>query len=97
MKIQLVTDTLIETYNPLVPGYGFRVLKVPKGDGKYAFELLAVYNNTGKMFNYCGIEPDDLRVVFNYFLNTGEYLEVTEAKRKHPYGTNYPTEPLFGK
>lgn len=59
-KIQLATDTLIETYNPIrsSTARGYRITKEPQGNGR---EQIRIATACANMFG-CG-EPEEVAVV----------------------------------
>lgn len=72
-KIQLVTDVLIETYNPRKgdTNYGLTVTKEPIGNSGYSIRLDLV---CGNMFGGCSPTPVHVRNAFYYYVKHGKDL-----------------------
>lgn len=70
-KIQQATDVLIDTFNPVDGGYGFRVTKTPTGQpGRYRIELLAACGS-GKLEG-CYPTEDLVMRAFSRYIATGD-------------------------
>lgn len=72
MKIQLVNDMMITTYNPIRndPDYGFNITKEPLGNNRYKITM-----DLGNA-NMFGGKPKPLEVksLFNYYVQYGKDL-----------------------
>lgn len=71
-KMQISTDVLIQTYNPVNHdvSYGFAVTKEPIGNGRYLIRLaLACGNLYG-----CDPKPIDVSKAFYYYVKNGRDL-----------------------
>jgi hypothetical protein len=77
MKIQTVTDVLIQTYNPGEdPSYGFIVTKQPL-DGSYRIVIQSMCQS---LFG-CGTKSADVESAFYYYVATGkDVLEGVSAR-----------------
>jgi len=69
MKIQLSTDVLIQTFNPIHQEiiYGFSVTKEPTGPDSYVIRMQL---ECGNMLG-CDPKPIDVRNAFYYYVKTG--------------------------
>lgn len=101
MKIQVVDDTIIDTYNPIdqVAPFAFRALRVPKGPGKYGIEINVI---CAKPARCAPFNPKEIAAFFYYYLNSGK--DISTESDFYPEGTggpkpvgqsNYPDKPMF--
>ena len=66
MKIQIATDTLIETYNSIGMRLACKVVKEPIGSGMYR---LIITTGCSNMFG-CYVDPWDAAINFNQYVNS---------------------------
>lgn len=83
MKLQTVSDTIIDTYDPCVlmqvssSAYGYRILREPIGDGRYQITMDQAY--------HCGLmrlhydDPDKISE-FNSFMRKGREAAPSVSK-----------------
>ncbi len=67
MKLQVATDTILETYNPVGVRFGYRVVKTPLPDDTFR---ISVTCTSGNMF---AIRDAERNVrIFSMYIKTGE-------------------------
>ncbi len=69
MKIENVSDFIIETYNPRENRFGYRVIRTPKKDGD-EFSIEALYDNP-----FSSKQADQNAHIFAHYLLTEEIIE----------------------
>jgi len=73
MKMQTVSNTLIQTYNPYRSGQmGFNIMKEPLGNGKYKINV--EINKHGSMMELATgmMTTGDVKKILNHYIRTGE-------------------------
>lgn len=76
-RLQLNTDTLIQTYGPFINPHGtaFSVTKVPLGGGRYVFELRAACRSTP----WCGRDLRERTATFVMLVMGADLMRPTAA------------------
>ncbi len=70
MKLQVATDTVLETYNPAgIVAYGFSIAKEPLGENKFRITVRLV---CGNMFGCTPPSPTEAQNAFFHYLKTGQ-------------------------
>ena len=88
MKIQVATDTILETYNPMLscpgifaatwqPEFGFKAVKEPQGNGIYRISMTDV-RSCG--WGNIGVTKEDLERAFYHYIKTSEDILAMKAE-----------------